>query len=33
MLEGLITSRVRVKLLTVFLTNPDTKYYLKGLVR
>ena len=33
MLKELITSRVRVKLLTLFLTNPDTEYYLKGLVR
>jgi len=32
-LKELITSRVRVKLLTLFLTNPDTEYYLKGLVR
>jgi len=33
MLEGLITSRVRVKLLTLFLANPSAEYYLKGLVR
>ena len=33
MLQELITSRVRVKLLVLFLTNPDVEYYLKGLVR
>lgn len=33
MLQGLITSRVRVKLLVLFLTHPDAEYYLKGLVQ
>ena len=33
MLQELITSRVRVKLLVLFLTHPDAEYYLKGLVR
>jgi len=28
-----MTSEVRVKPLTLFVTNPDTEYYLKGLVR
>ena len=33
MLNTLITSEVRAKLLTLFVLNPDTDYYLKGLVR
>ena len=32
MLDELMTSEVRVKLLTLFMTNPDTEYYLKGLL-
>ncbi len=32
MLQELIASKVRVKLLTLFLTHPDAEYHLKGLV-
>ncbi len=33
MLEQLFSSRVRVKLLTTFLTNPDTRFYTRQLAR
>lgn len=33
MLEQLFSSRVRVKLLTTFLTNPDTRFYTRELAR
>jgi predicted nucleotidyltransferase len=33
MLEQLFSSRVRVKLLTIFLTNPDTSFYTRELER
>ena len=33
MLENLITSRTKRKLLTIFLTNPDSKFYLRELSR
>lgn len=33
MLEKLFSSRVRVKLLTVFLTNPDARFYIRELER
>ncbi|MCG2767898.1 MAG: nucleotidyltransferase domain-containing protein [Chloroflexota bacterium] len=33
MLRQLFSSRVRVKLLTIFLTNPDTRFYTRELSR
>lgn len=33
MLGVLLTSQVRARLLSLFVMNPDTDYYLKGLVR
>jgi len=33
LLQTLISSRVRVKLLTLFLMHPDQEHHLKGLVR
>jgi predicted nucleotidyltransferase len=33
MLEALIPSRTRVKLLTLFLLNPENEYYLREIVR
>ncbi len=33
LLEELITSRVRARLLTLFMVHPDEEYHLKGLVR
>jgi predicted transcriptional regulator with HTH domain len=32
-LQALVTSKVRVKLLTLLLMHPEQEYYLKGLVR
>jgi predicted nucleotidyltransferase len=32
-LEALISSRVRIKVLTLFLMHPDQEYHLKGLVQ
>jgi len=33
MLEALISSKTRVKLLTLFLLNPETEYYVREIVR
>jgi len=33
MLKKLFTSKVRVKLLTIFLTNPDKEYFIRELTR
>jgi len=33
MLEALISSRTRVKLLTLFLLNPEKEYYIREIVR
>lgn len=33
MLEALISSRVRIKVLTLFVMHPDQEYHLKGLVQ
>ena len=33
MLEALITSKTRVKLLTLFLLNPESEYYVREIVR
>lgn len=33
MLQQLISSKVRVKLLTLFFTNPDTKFFLREIQR
>ena len=33
MLEALISSKTRVKLLTLFLLNPESEYYVREIVR
>jgi hypothetical protein len=33
MLEALISSRARVKLLTLFLLNPENEFYIREIVR
>jgi len=33
MLEALISSRTRVKLLTLFLLNPESEFYIREIVR
>lgn len=33
MLEALISSRTRIKLLTLFLLNPDNEFYIREIVR